>query len=276
VALPPEKLRDLLRKMREAWKGVLPRSMDTLPGCIPFSSILNEIQSVRKAEQVLLPVGKSYESLELVAPDLLESTPFWLILGPKESGKSNFLASAASAVLDQDSKNWQVRAYAFRRSPLIALGQSLKSLTVFNTADEIAKDCLAVAETLKAGKAIADGKKLLLLVDDFGFAFQTGKEPLLNALNALAQSLETTTDVFILASGMMDELRMALASPFLKLLRQGRTGLVLSKDTNELDWLNASISLEYRRMDLPLGRGFFVNKGKPLFVQTPFQGECKK
>jgi len=224
-----------------------------------------------------MPVGRSYETLELVAPNLLDSNPFWLILGPKESGKSNFLACTALSLLEQDVEGWVVKAYAFRRSPLVTLAQSESRINkVLNNANEILEDCQALTEALKSGQPVADGKKLLLLVDDLGFTFQPGKETLLNALNALAQNLEATTDVFILATGLMDELRLHMESSFYKLLRLGRTGLVLSKDNNELDWLGAQISLEYRRMELPLGRGFFVNKGKPLFVQTPLLGECKK
>jgi S-DNA-T family DNA segregation ATPase FtsK/SpoIIIE len=276
IAQPPAKLRELMRRMRESWKGTLPRPIEILPACIPLSAVLADLGTSRQKGQMLLPVGRDYETLNLVAPGLTDSIPFWLILGPKESGKSNFLACVGKSVLQQDPEGWLVKAYAFRRSPLIALGQEESRLQVLSAADEILKDCLAMTETLKAGQPLADGKKLLLLVDDLGFAFQPGKEALLSALNTLAQNLESTTDVYIMATGLMDELRMQLASSFLKLLKQGRTGMVLSKDTNELDWLGAQISLEYRRMDVPVGRGFFVNKGRPLFVQTPLLGECKK
>jgi S-DNA-T family DNA segregation ATPase FtsK/SpoIIIE len=275
VAQPPAKLRDLIRKMRDTWKGTFPKPIEILPNCIPLATVLDEVRSVRK-EQILLPVGRSYETLKLIAPNLSESNPFWLILGPKESGKSNFLACIARSILDQDADGWKVKAYAFRRSPLVALGQNESRLQTMNTMDEILKDCQAMNDAIKSGQPLAEGKKLLLLVDDLGFTFQPGKEPAMNALNLLAQNIESTTDVYILGTGLMDELRLQLASSFLKLLRQGRTGLVLSKDTNELDWLGAQISLEYRRMDLPLGRGFFVNKGKAMFVQTPLLGECRK
>ena len=277
VAQPPQKFRELIRQMRASWEGPLPKSIETLPNCIPFSSFMEDLRASRHEGQARMPVGRSYETLELVAPNLLDSNPFWLILGPKESGKSNFLACTALSLLEQDVEGWVVKAYAFRRSPLVTLAQSESRINkVLNNANEILEDCQALTEALKSGQPVADGKKLLLLVDDLGFTFQPGKETLLNALNALAQNLEATTDVFILATGLMDELRLHMESSFYKLLRLGRTGLVLSKDNNELDWLGAQISLEYRRMELPLGRGFFVNKGKPLFVQTPLLGECKK
>jgi hypothetical protein len=236
-----------------------------------LSCILDGILGSRQAGNVLVPVGQSYETLEPVIPNLLESNPFWLILGPMRSGKSNFLACTAISVLKQEANDWMITGYAFRRSPLNVLGQRENQIKVLNTAEDIIKDCQAMTEKLQTGQPIGNGKRVLLLVDDLGFPFQPGKESLLNALNTLAQNLESTTDVFIMATGLLDELRIQITSTFLKLLRQGRTGMVLSKDINELDWLGAQISLEYRRMDLPLGRGFFVNKGKAQMVQTPLQ-----
>lgn len=276
VAQPPSKLRDLMKKMREAWKGDLPRPIETLPTCIPLTEILRETQAARQGGQVLVPLGRSYETLELVLADLEETVPFWLILGPKESGKSNFLACVAKSVIEQDAEGWLVKAYAFRRSPLTALAHQEKRLQVFSAVEDIVKDCQTISEALKSGQPVAGGRGLLLLVDDLGFAFQPGKESLLSALNGLALDLESTTELYGMATGLMDELRAQLASPFLKLLRQGRTGIVFSKDTGELDWLGAQITLEQRRLDLPVGRGFFIKNGKPTLVQTPWLGECKR
>jgi S-DNA-T family DNA segregation ATPase FtsK/SpoIIIE len=276
AAQPPAKLREMMQAMRESWKGELPRPVEVLPSCISFSSFLEQVQSYRQDGEILIPVGKAYETLELVALNLPESSPFWLILGPKESGKSNFLACAAQSVLEQDTEdNWLLKAYAFRRSPLLALGQKQPRLSVLNSADEILKDCQALIELLKNGKP-PEGKRLLLLIDDLGFAFQPGRESLMAVLNSMTQNLESVTDVVIMTSSLLDELRMQLASPLVKLLRQNRTGVVLSKDTNEIDWLGASISLEYRRMELPVGRGFFINKGKAQLVQTPLMGDFEK
>ena len=55
---------------------------------------------------------------------------------------------------------------------------------------------------------------------------------------------------------------------------KSRTGIGFSKDSGELDWLGTQIPLEFRRIELPAGRGFFVSKGKPTLVQTPFFGKC--
>ncbi len=277
IARPPQQLRDRMRGMREAWQGSWPRPIEILPPCIPLLPFLEDLRSSHPGDQVLLPVGCSYETLEIEAVDLVEASPCWLVLGPRESGKSNFLACAGYSLLHRAPEAWEVVAYAPRRSlPLHELAQREKRVRLFTRPDDILQHCQALNEALKAGQPAAEGRNLLLLVDDLGFAFQPGREALQNALNTLAQSLETASQMVILAAGLLEELRLALASPFLRWLRQGRTGLVFSKDPTELDWLGAQISLEYRRMDLPVGRGFFIQKGRPTLVQTPLFGNCIK
>jgi S-DNA-T family DNA segregation ATPase FtsK/SpoIIIE len=274
IARPPKAVRDLARSMRAAWSGTLPAPIETLPACISFSMMIAKVASPALPAEAPLPVGRAYDSLEWVVTDLLDSSPFWLVLGPKESGKSNFLACAARGLSELGGADWNIRAYALRRSPLTKF--TGVPWEVFSTPEAVSADCRQLIDRVKAGQPVADGKRLLLLVDDLGAAFQPGREALAKDLNELSQCLECLTDVSILASGLLEELRMQLVSPFLKLLRQGRTGMVFSKDTNELDWLGAAqaVTLTQRRMDLPVGRGFYVSKGKPLLVQTPRWEDC--
>jgi hypothetical protein len=222
-----------------------------------------------KSGKVPVPVGFSYATLETIAPDLGSSSPAWLVMGPKESGKSNFLACTAVSALQNAPDDWVVHLYALRRSNLVKWEQLDKKMHVFATTDEIISDLQALTTLLKAGKPAAKGKKLLVLIDELGAAFQPGKEALAKELNELALAMEMASDVHVMASGLLEELRMQLASPMVKYLRQSRLGLMLSKDTNEADWLGSQITLEYRRMTLPAGRGFFINKGKAEFIQTP-------
>ncbi len=271
---PPAGLIDLIGQMKQTWKGEQPARIETLPDCIPLSKFLADLKPALKPGKALISVGRSYETLEQVAPDILEASPSWLILGPRESGKSNFLAVAASSVLHSDPENWEVRAFVFRRSPLVEMGLQDPRLKVLRTTGEIVENCKVITEAWNSGKPAVEGKRLLLLVDDLGFVFQPGKETLAAALNNLAFSIESAGDVVIMATGALDELRMQLASAFLKYLRQNRTGLVLSKDITEMDWLGAQISIEQRRLELPRGRGFFINKGRPMLVQTPLMGDC--
>lgn len=267
AAQPPEKLKETIKGMREAWKGELPAHIEVLADCVSLSEFFAKAGT--KPGQVPIPVGFSYATLAAIAPDLGTSSPAWLVMGPKETGKSNFLACTALSALQHAPDNWQVRIYALRRSNVIKWDQLDKRIQVFSTTDEIMADLQALSALLKAGKPPVKGKKLLLLIDELGASFQQGKETLAKEINDLALLLEMTTEVHVMASGVLEELRMQLTSPMVRFLRQSRVGLMLSKDTNEADWLGAQVSLEFRRMTLPPGRGFFINKGKAEFIQTP-------
>jgi len=267
--------RETVRGMRQAWKGKLPLPIEILPVCLPLALLLRK--APRRAGEVRIPVGQRYDNLEPILLDPATYSPFWLILGPRESGKSNFLACVARGVLEQDGdERWLLKAYALRRGPLEALARKEPRLSVLTSPEEILNDCQELAGSLKGG--LPEGKRLLLLIDDLGVAFQPGQEKLATGLNSLATTLETAGRVTVMSSGLMDELRMQIASPLVKLLRQYRTGLVLSKDANEVDWLatGVQIPLEYRRKELPPGRGFFLHKGKISFVQTPWLGDFEK
>ena len=93
-------------------------------------------------------------------------------------------------------------------------------------------------------------------------------------MNTLAPIVSSRQDVHLMATGLVDELRLRTAAPIVQTLRQSRTGIVFSKDSGDLDWLGTQIPLEYRRIELPAGRGFFVSKGKATLVQTAFFGKC--
>ena len=268
IAQPPQQLRELIRNMKSAWQGGGPKPIQILRPSIPIADALAQIEPA-PGGVLRLPIGQSYETLDWILPNVADQLPCWMILGPKESGKSNFLCAAALAALKCDPDNWILKAYAFRRSPIIQLAKQDPRIQLFATLDEIQKDVQAMADAVKEGKPLAEGKRILWLIDDFSFAFQTGKESVLAPFNQIAQGIDNITNLHILGAGLMEEFRMSLASPMLKIMRQSRQGMVMSKDSNELDWLGAQVSLAYRKMELPAGRGFYVSKGKPYFVQTP-------
>jgi S-DNA-T family DNA segregation ATPase FtsK/SpoIIIE len=267
IAQPPERLRETMKAMRESWKGNLPSRIEILADSIPLSDFLSSAET--KPGRAPVPVGYAYASLAVIAPDIAESSPAWLVLGPKESGKSNFLACTAMSVLQNAPENWAVKVYVVRRSPHIKWDQLDKRIQAFSSQEDIINDAQALSDRLKAGKPAGDGKHLLLLIDELGAVFQPGKENLAKAINDLGLLLESAADIHVIASGSLEELRMQLTSPMVKFLRQGRAGMMFSKDTNEADWLGAQIGLEYRRITLPPGRGFYINKGKAELVQTP-------
>jgi DNA segregation ATPase FtsK/SpoIIIE, S-DNA-T family len=272
IAQPPERLREMIRGMRESWTGGLPKRIDILSDNIPLSDFLSKA-GVKKGSTPV-PVGQSYTTMTCIAPELTESSPAWLILGPKESGKSNFLACVALSAVRYSPEDWDVRVYSLRRSSFVKWDSLDERIRLRTIQDEIIQDAQELASLFKEGKPVsADGKSLLLLIDELGAAFQPGKENLAKALNDLGQQLESAANVFVMASGLLDELRMQLGTPMVKYIRQNRVGMVLSKDSNEADWLGSQIALEYKRMTLPAGRGFYISRGKAELVQTPSHRE---
>ena len=114
----------------------------------------------------------------------------------------------------------------------------------------------------------------LVLVDDLGGAFEPGREAVAAALNNLAQKAAQRENVFIVGAGMAEEMRsQQMSSQLVKSLKQGRTGMCLSKDMNDIDWFGSQVPMEYRRIDLPAGRGFWVSGGRATLLQTPRIGE---
>lgn len=274
IGLPEARPRELLQAMNNAWQGSRPLKIEILPRCLPYLEFSDLL--VSQAQEPLAGVGQAYEDLALVASPLTQASQTWLVLGPKESGKSNFLASLAGAVRDTDpAGTWQVRLYSLRRSLLTGLEADLPQARILATPEAAAQDLNELIASIQAG-SLDPQARTLLLVDDLGAAFQPNREGLANALNTLAGLLENVPGVMLVASSLLDELRMQLGTPLVKVLKQSRMGLVLSRDNSELDWLGAQITLSQRRMDMPPGRAFFINRGRAQLVQTPLWGECPK
>nr|MBC7245774.1 hypothetical protein [Chloroflexota bacterium] len=273
VAQPPCDMKNLVQLMRKTWRGALPHEIRALPSCISLASLLDAVKPI-PGNVIPIAVGLAYEDLRLITPNLLEEIPQWLILGPRESGKSNFLACMARSVLHADANGWEVWIFSPRRS--LANLVNINQAKLFSTIEESVKALEELNGRLNQGQPAASGKRLLLLLDDLGSFFQSGRERAAAALNTLTTAIEKTNEVYLVAAGLVEELRLQMGNALIRLLRQSRTGVVFSKDSNDLDWLGAQVSWEYRKMDLPCGRGFFVSKGKAQLVQTPLTGECPK
>jgi DNA segregation ATPase FtsK/SpoIIIE, S-DNA-T family len=277
IAFFEKPVRDLIRAMDESWKGERPRKIEVLPVCIPLDSFVDQFGRRENNKQATLAVGRAYETLDDILMDLDSdqfSSQTWLVLGGKESGKSNFLCCAALGVKNtSEEERWDVRAYALRRSPLINMGKEKPEIHVFNDLESIVQDIGALIAERQVDLQTRE-KRILLLVDDLGAAFQPGRDKVGGALNQLASYMEHDDHITLIAAGMLDELRMQISAPIVKLLKQSRMGMVFSKDNSDMDWLSAQLQLEQRKMELHPGRGFFISRGKPQLVQTPFWGSC--
>ncbi|MFZ5903243.1 MAG: FtsK/SpoIIIE domain-containing protein [Chloroflexota bacterium] len=271
---PTEDWREVIQELSQEWRGARPQGIGVLESCITLDALMDRLpQSAPDRGILYVPVGMSYEGLETVSPNLLEEIPQWLVLGPPRSGKSNFLVSLVLAVLRTDPDGWEIKYFAFRRSPLDWIGEHQR-VTVIGPADEAVRACKEIGAGIDAVGKEKASKRLLILMDDLGVAFEPGKEELHGALNALALKFSSRVDLFLIASGTIEELRLQMSSPLVRSLRQSRTGMTFSRDSNDLDWLGAKmLMMQYRNIELPPGRGFWVSRGKAALVQTPWAGD---
>lgn len=256
--------RALCLHMQNEWRGPTAPRIEVLPTRIHLDQLLEELTSAPD-EGVIVPIGRSYETLELVAPHLLGEISRWLVLGPPRTGKSNFLACLATSVLARHQEAWEVIYLSMRRSPMDWVGA--RPVVVSRTTDETARTLERIHQTLDG--QTPNGRKILLLIDDLAAAFEPGREALVPLLDSLALKTSSSDLVYIVATGVKDEMQRQMSSRLVQNLRQCHTGMNFSKDTNDFDWFGAQFPRQYYRLDLPPGRGFWISNGKPILVQTP-------
>lgn len=253
-----------------AWGKLQPSTPEirVLPLQIPLAEMLEQV-GPSTPENIPIPVGVSFETMQLVSVNLLQEIQRWLVLGPPRSGKSNFLAAVAGAVRAQDVHPWDICYFSLRRPVPETIRDYVQSAVSVAEATQMLNDILEKFE-----QSSKSDTRLLLLVDDLGAFFEPGREALPVALNNIALKASTRDDVLIVGAGLPDELRLhQVTSNFVRNLRQNRTGIGFSRDSGDLEMLGVQIPLHYRRMELPPGRGFWCSGGKPVLVQSPWSGK---
>ena len=244
------------------WTGELPRPINVLSDVYSVSEILKRAAGTEsKPDLLTMPAGISYENVDLITVNLQTEMPTWLVLGPRQSGKSNLLAAIGigAQILNPDRLN--VLAFPLRRGPIFALKDS--RIKVIQSIEEMTEICKKIVEGENNGQ-----KPVLLLIDDLGAAFEPGKESFLQQMNLLAQKINSLNQVHLIASGMREELQQQMGNPIVKLLKQSRTGVSYSKDPSDLDWLGTSLTIQMRKPTLNPGRGYLVLKGTCSLFQA--------
>lgn len=252
--------------MVKAWRGRCAAKIKVLSKEIPLDEAIKEI-SISERAGVQVPIGYSFENMELVTADMLMEYPRWLVLGPPRSGKSNFLSCLANTILARHFSDWEISYLSLRRSAPLSIDKS-----VVNVASTVVEATQVLTELVaRLGNDRINEKRILVLIDDLGAGFEPGRETLPPLLNSLALKISSRDDIFIVAAGASDELKLhQVTSQFVRIMKQGRTGIGFYRDSSDMELLGTPIPFSFRNMDLPPGRGFWVSGGKYALVQSPY------
>ncbi|MCG3146418.1 MAG: ESX secretion system protein EccC [Gammaproteobacteria bacterium] len=263
-----ESLTDLeaaCQSLAKKWRGASAPQIRVLPKEISLDDLLKQT-ALSKGEGLSIPLGLSFETAQLVAVDLLKEIPRWLIVGPPRSGKSNFLACLANAIAARQPGQWDICYVSPRRAAPAGLNKEASQLA------STPAEAVATIEKLLASfdQSPKLEKRVLLLLDDLGAAFEPGRETFAAALNSLALKVSSRDDIIIAGAGLPDELRPhQMMSKLVQSLKTSKNGIGFSRDSNDVELLGYSVPLQYRRMELPPGRGFWVSGNRAVLIQTP-------
>jgi hypothetical protein len=211
-----------------------------------------------------IPLGIEYETLQIFPVSLEGDSINVLLLGRVGSGKSNLLSCMVDHLRAFPDK-WKLLVIAPRKSTLDKL-KGNDTITIAKTQEEIS---ILVSNIIETEVNLSRTKKIFLAIDDLEILFEPGYEKAISSLNELSKRLGDNVSLNIACAGTLDGLRSQQTAPFVKFIRQNKTGCIFSKDPIELDFMGCDQSAEIRKSELVKGRGFFINNGKPYLLQFP-------
>jgi len=263
-------LRSIGADMTKSWKGLPCKQIATLPEIITFANLENDLtRFAPTSTNLLAPIGYSYNTLELITDNLLDEIPQWLVLGPRQTGKTNFLLNLVASMNKVNHPDNEIAYLAFRRNRSIESKKASAGFPVYTTEEEIIT-ILEKAMAQSEGKT--SGHRIVLAIDDLPGIFEPGREKILASFRPLIERINQCCDVFLIMSGMREELQQLSSNPLgmsaQRLLKTSRTGIMFSRDPMDVDWFGSQMTPDQRRLPFPPGRAFFISKGKMTVVQT--------
>lgn len=270
IARMPRLVSSLGNEMSTAWSDNLPKPINAMTDVLTLNGFEQIIEKTPKQfSGVSVPIGLDYQKLNPIYVDFRREGPFWTILGGRQSGKTSALLSMIYFLEKNFPNNTRLTLIPFKRGLLAQVGSNdhrelilgadavIGSLNKFNEAIKTAPDVMHV-----------------LLMDDPGIAFSGGNHALVSALNQLGDQLNVQgqDNFMVVIADLYSNLKspQTFNSSFLKLFQQSQAGIFFSKDDSDMQWFNAPISLQQKKSIRWLtGRGFYVNKGKAEYFQSP-------
>jgi hypothetical protein len=266
------------RQMFSACKdAVLPMKIEAMKDILSIDDFsFYIIRSRRLEDDAKIPIGISYATLNPVFIDPQNELPFWTLLGPRQSGKTTFLLNLIYQLNVSEALHPQITCMALKKGPLSEIKDKLPEIEVITDNDLLIDKCKAYPASLDEDQDILK----VLIIDDVGLPYLNNNQPLMKALDQLAETLGQSLHNHFLffVADMLGNLKgsYSYSSPLIKLFQQHQTGIFFSLDDYDSQWFNARVTPQMRKAininsgnNLPLGRGFFVKKGKIDYIQIP-------
>ncbi len=283
-----ELISNYARTLDALWKGQRPVKIPRIPA-EPTYELFAEEPGFAEAQKTpyQLPIGYDMVKGSLASVDL-EKNFSWLVLGPKKSGRTNFLKMAA-------------RMFSARGADVHVIGDAswkniatLPGVKLYTTSDEIVqfthfflkeypgKRKALHDAALAKGKAEARAQALqfkpcAVIIDDaerinrdFKSEAMVKEMQLMQNLYGQMSSIASLYNIFLFMSTSFAERVSMQFEPLKTLQAQGR-GIVLGGKLNEYDpfGISGSMPLQARSKALPAGYGYMVNGGVSTQIAVP-------
>ncbi|MBP8002157.1 MAG: hypothetical protein KA314_22635 [Chloroflexi bacterium] len=292
VATAPD-TNHLAKRMNEMWSGARPRSVDPLP----FHLFLPELWHKAGHEEVdymaTAPIGRTYDTLELVRLNLFDLEPFFIVSGPPGGGKTQALITlclAAAMTIPPERLEMVVLSFkrglrGIRHLPQVRYAEQASTAKklleeIYEALDTKAKALENASEeilptTNDLTKALP--KKTLIVVD--GLMNLMNQAELVKVLDNCAERGRNLHLTIVLADtgtnlGQVKTQTVFSMSKVLKSAFNYNCGLVFSAEAADMTPLNnlhmrmSQQLLRFHKPTLGKGRGVLVYQNQEVVMQV--------
>lgn len=274
-------LRGSARDLAVAWaaqrlpEDADPPPVELLPDQVPLSA-LQSLPAPTALCGLVAPIGRESLSLGAAWLTLGRDTPHALVVGPRRSGKTAALHSAARALAARHRPG-ELRLYLLDgpRGGLLPL-RELPHVAHY-AADEAG--AVALCEALLAARATASVQRLIL-VDDYTLARERLRGQLAQSYGGAPNLFELLCEIAQVGGQQGEHLILAAGISYaddnlLRALDGGRAGLILWPGRYDLGTRLLSVALplpEQRGAHQPPGRALMVREDAQQIVQLALAG----
>lgn len=275
-------LNDLAETMRRAWRGELPKPIETLP----YLATLSPNQIAPGTDDYSTPIGLDFIDLQPTGLSLLNDGPAFLIGGvTRQCGKTTllrtWLVSLAKAYspeqLQVEIIDFHARTLAgIRRLPIVNsyIGNrvGLEELST-RLMDEINKRQLAIEQiysddpdNFDIHEVLRQWHHIVIVIDDYDRFYQSLGGP----YEELADIIQQSTDcgMSFIISGKLTDLPNSYADRFIDRVKKSGCGVLLGGTEGIDEYNNTRRPVGAVPMGLPPGRGYIVSRGQANMIQT--------